>query len=635
MSRTYATFASFILFKEIINDELGHLYRAGEFNSSGVVRTVWLRVFDGPGVSASDVIEGFSSGQKISKLLLATNVASGATFFEENGVPAMAWDYSAGQSLSSLFQKVHEEGFPVPVDNALLIMEKLALGLSSGLVIDVGGKPLAHGFLHPGMAVITNDGEGVVAGFGIADQLLGLLDDPQSAEQVKPYLAPEVILNRTPDKGGDVYSLGAVLFELLTGTQFPPDPDSRAGVLDQATLSYDGEPIPDDIKVLLARATSPRREDRFSSAADFKKDLDKLLYGGNYSPTTFNLALFMDRLFRAEIESAEKERAAEAGVDVQLYLAPAPEPEPVEIVVGPETRSNKGMLYALAAALAVVALGIGFLMIRGTDSGPPPPTAEELAVQRAAQEQRIREMAARMVEETMKEKEAQIMAELEERQAHIETLQKTLEASQKRSSSQAEKARQEKLQKQIDAEREQQQARQTALEEEKQRLLEEARVEAEEKAKQETEAAAEAQVAEEVLESTSEPVGELPAVAAAVQPTPAPQVPEPAGSAGTTVKRNQFFEPREVDTSPAVIKEVPVRWSRAAARARRQGAVVVQATVNASGIVEDVKVVETDEEGYGIPESVMDAVSQYRFKPGMKDGVKIKTYVRIRYLFAP
>ncbi len=625
--KKFDVFGSYILFKEVHVDAFGHLFRAGEFNSNGVVRTVWLRVFDGPGVPTPEVLAAFAQGRKIVGLVQATNVASGVTFIEEKGVPAMAYDYSSGQSLASLFQKVHEEGFPVPVDNALLIMEKLALGLSAGMVVDVGGRPLSHGLLHPGLAVVTNDGEGIVAGFGVADQLLGLLDDPQSAEHIKPYLAPEVMQNRNADKTGDVFSLGAILFELLTGTQLPAEPDAREGILDQATLSYDGEPIPDDIKALLARATAPRREDRFSSAADFKKELDKLLYGGSYSPTTFNLALFMDRLFRADIETAEEERAAEADVDVQLYLAPEPEPEPVEEIAEPTSRGGKGLMYALAAVLAVIAVGVGFLIIRGSDSGPPTPTPEEIAAQRAAQETRIREMAARMVEESMKVKEAEIMAELEERQKNIESLQKKLEDSQKRSSSQADKARQEELQRQIEAEREQQRARQAALEEEKQRLLEEAKVEAEEQTKREADQIAEAE-AEGPTEPTPAPT-EV-AVADARPPTPAPR----SEAVAVTVTENQFVEPADLDSRPAVIKEAQVRWSRAATRALRPGAVVVQATVNSSGVVEDVKVIKTDVTGSGIPEAVMDAVRQYRFKPGMKDGVKVKTYAVIRYVIA-
>ncbi len=170
----------------------------------------------------------------------------------------------------------------------------------------------------------------------------------------------------------------------------------------------------------------------------------------------------------------------------------------MEEVAEPAPRGGKGLMYALAAVLAIVAVGVGFLIIRGSNSGPPPPTAEELASQRAAQEERIRALAARMVEETMKEKEAEIMAELEERQQNIESLQKKLEESQKRSSSEADRARQQELQRQIEAEREQQRVRQAALEEEKQRLLEEAKTEAEEQAKKEAELAAEAETEEAV-----------------------------------------------------------------------------------------------------------------------------------------
>ena len=62
--------------------------------------------------------------------------------------------------------------------------------------------------------------------------------------------------------------------------------------------AYDDEAVPNDIRALLTKSLSSRPRERFSSASDFKKELDRLLYGGAYSPTTFNLALFMDRLFR-------------------------------------------------------------------------------------------------------------------------------------------------------------------------------------------------------------------------------------------------------------------------------------------------------------------------------------------------
>jgi protein TonB len=92
-----------------------------------------------------------------------------------------------------------------------------------------------------------------------------------------------------------------------------------------------------------------------------------------------------------------------------------------------------------------------------------------------------------------------------------------------------------------------------------------------------------------------------------------------------TVTENQFVRPEEADTLPAILREEAVTWPRSALHSRRKGIVVVQATVNARGLVDDVKILRADEEGFGIPQAVMDAVRNYRFKPGTKDGVNIKT----------
>ncbi len=620
MGEAYRTFGQFILFKEILKDELGHLYRAGEFDATGIKRTVWLRLFDGKGVSSSEVTGSFEKGRQVTDLLQAANVATGVSYCTENGVPGMAFDHSASQPLARLFEMVKEEGFPVPVDNALLIMEKLALGLSSALVLESGGQALAHGFLHPGLVVITNDGEGIISGFGVAENLLGLLDQEDLADTIKPYLAPEVIVSRTGGKKGDVYSLGAILFQLLTSSALPSDPEDRMAAIDKAEMAYDEEPIPDDIKALLARSLAVRPEDRYSSAADFKKQLDKLLYGGNYSPTTFNLALFMDRLFRADIERDEVDLGIEAKVDVQPYLQPEPEEEEVEVVSAPEPAKSKALYIGLAAALVVIVALIGFMMSRGSQPTEPVLTAEEVAIQRAAQEEKIRALASRLVDEKMQEQEAKIRIELEESQQRIADLQKKLQDSQNEAPSAAEKK---EIQRLIQAEKEKQ--RLIEAEKEKQRQAALAQVQKEAEAQAELELAA---VAAAAVEPTPVEVAEA-------QPTGIPQVVEPTAAPVVTVTENQFVDPSEADTLPAIIKEESVKWPQSAKRARRRGMVIVQATVDATGRVESVQVLRADEDGFGIPEAVTDAIKKYVFKPGTKDGVKIKTHATVtkRYAF--
>lgn len=623
MGAVYSTFGQFILFKEILSDELGHLYRAGEFDASGVKRTVWLRLFDGNDIPTNDVVSSFDKARQVGDLLQAANVSSGVSYHVEAGTPSMAFDLTSSQPLTNLFEKVKTEGFPVPIDNALLIMEKLALGLSSALVLESGGQALAHGFLHPGMVVVTNDGEGIISGFGMAESLLGLLDHPEVASSVAPYLAPEVLVNRTAGKKGDVYSLGAILFQLLTSSPLPSDPEARGASIEEAEMAYDGEPIPEDIKALLNRSLAARPEDRFSSAADFKKQLDKLLYGGNYSPTTFNLALFMDRLFRSDIEQDELDRGLEAQVDVEPYLQPEPEEEPIEVVpeVGPA--KGKGLYIGLAAAAVVILSIIGFMMTLGSGPQTPVLTPEEVAAQRAAQEDRIRELAARLVDEKMQEQEALIRSELEQSQTRIEDLQKQLQESQKRSTSESEKKKAEQdLQRQIDAEKEKQRQQEAALERERQQALAEAQKEAEAKA-EEVMPTDQAETSPETVAET-QPAATVPP---AIEPSPT--------AAPVKIVENQFLEPSEVDTLPAIIKEEPVKWPSTAKRARRRGVVILQATVDATGRVESVKVLRADETQFGIPEAVTDAVKKYLFKAGTKDGVKIKTHATVtkRYAF--
>ncbi len=652
MAEAYRTFASYLRFKEVLSDPLGHLFRAGEFDSRGVRRIVWLRVFDGAHVPTAEVAAAFDRARKVAAGVQSPNVASGVDHAIDGSTPAIAFDYVPSQPLSLVFARVAAEQFPIPVDNALLIVEKIALALSMTLTVEVDGERVVHGFLHPGLIFVTNDGEGVVTAFGLAEQLLALADDHGAATLIHPYLAPEVLVSRTPSRRGDVYSLGAILFQLLTGSRLPEAPEARQAALDTARMAYDDEPLPADIKALLQRSLATRANDRFSSAADFKKELDRLLYGGAYSPTTFNLALFMDRLFRAEIETEEKERARELELDVSPYLAPVVEPEPV-ITPEPETRSaarvGTGVWVGVAAAGAAVAAAVLWLTVLREPSAPPippTPTAEEIAAQRQEQDEKMRELAQGLVAEMMAEKEAQIRTELLDRQAKIDELQRRLADSERRAQqgqlSREEQQRREDLQRQIAAEEEEQRQREVELEKERQRAADEARQNA---IAQQTatavaetaDAAAVPETIQAVVTPTPPPPTMPPAASSTAPPTRVP-IPEPTTAAAQKPggAQNSVVDPSEIDTLPVLIKDAEVEWSRAALYSRRQGIVIVQATVGADGLVESVEVLRADDADFGIPEAVMAAVRKYRFKPATKDGVRVKTYATVTtpYRFA-
>ena len=641
MAEAYSVFASYLRFKEVLSDPLGHLYRAGEFDASGVRRAVWLRVFDRPIIEAADVIAGFDRANAIADAVQSTNVARVDCLVDE-GTPAIVTDFVASQPLSRVLDRVAREQFPIPVDNALLIAEKIALALSATLTAEVDGERVVHGFLHPSLVFVTNDGEGIVTGFGVAEQLLTLIDDQSTADAIHPYLAPEVLESRGASRQGDVYSLGAILFHLLTGAPLPTATDGRAAAIAAAKFTYEEEAIPEDIRALLQRALAQHPEERYRSAADFKKELGRLLYGGGYSPTTFNLALFMDRLFRPEIEAEEAVFASELATDVGPYLAPVVTPAPV-IESTPSAPAFKGRSLWLGlgvAGAAAIAVTLWLTVFRGpsTQAPPPTPTAEAIAAERLAQDEKMRALAEGLVAEMMAQKEEEIRGELVARQAKIDELQQRLIESESRAQqgqlTGEDVRKHEELQQQIAAEEETQRQREAELEAERLQAAEEMQQQA--AAQQTATAAIEAATKTAAVAASTPTLPPTPTSAPTAVPTEAP-TPRPSAAevAGSVVEENSFVDPTEVDSPPAVIKTSQVTWSRTAIHSRRKGVVVLQATVNSTGLVDEVKVLRADHEGFGIPQAVMDAVMKYRFKPGSKNGVSVKTHFSVvaRYDF--
>jgi len=654
----YPTFGNFILFKEVLADDLGHLWRAGELDRKGIRRTAWLRVFDGSRVPSSELAARLEVANAVAGELKGATVPTGARCLKEGDTVAMAWDWCSAQPLNRLFRAVEEEGFPVPVDNALLILEKISLALSAALAVEVKGKSLVHGFLHPGLIMVSTDGEALVTGFGIGEALLGVLDHGEADPDLAPYLAPEVAMNRTASKRADVYSLGAILFQLLTGRPLPIDPTARPAAIAEAQVAFDAQPIPTDIRGLLDRALATRPEDRFSSAADFKKELDKLLYGGAYSPTTFNLALFMDRLFRADMDGEEKARAAEAAVDPAPYLRPEPKPEPQDLTPAPEAASSasrRGLWIGLAVAGAAVIALLAVLLGRGPAAPPQPtgPSPQEIRARREAQERQMQQLVQEQLQQMLAEREKQIRDELLARQGKIDELQKRLsemEREAKRSGGakgkDAERTKAE-LQRQLAAEEAAKREQEAALEKQRQDALAEAKRRAAEvtpttevaelqpSPSEDRAPAEDAIAAAGGTAAAAAPTAVVEPTTAPGPPTAVPVVPTPTASAAVpTVKENAYVPAPECDTLPTVLKEQEVVWPRLAILSRRRGMVILQATVNASGQVQDVTLLRADHDGFGIPQAAMEAVRGYLFKPATKDGVRVTSTVTVTVPYA-
>ncbi|HET9226242.1 MAG TPA: hypothetical protein VFR31_06225, partial [Thermoanaerobaculia bacterium] len=386
-------FGKYLLLKKLTEDPLGETFRAGKVGKDGMEQVVLLRVFNGKGVDGEKLWQKASGRSAIQQMLKSPNIGSGVDLGRVRSFPYAAYDYISGKNLAVLLAQSNKQLSPIPTDHALLVAERIALALAAAYETRVQDDRVLHGFLVPQLVMISNEGETRLLGFEAAPGLRSLASAGWQDADVRPYLSPETFEGAPPSRADDVFSLGAILYEMLTGERVPAGtPDTWAAKIDQAQLANEGTPLPPAVAGLLKKSLTGR-DQRIADAVTWHKTLSKLMIDGHFSPTTFNLAFFMHNLFRDEIERENQEIQAEKKLELPKK---APEPVAAPVAAAPETRevpsvrettlsgtrsqfveekSKKGLWIGLAAAL-LVALGVGgWLMMSG--GSKPDQTAQQ------------------------------------------------------------------------------------------------------------------------------------------------------------------------------------------------------------------------------------------------------------------
>jgi TolB-like protein/tetratricopeptide (TPR) repeat protein len=209
------------------------------------------------------------------------NIAAVYDVVEHDHRAFIVMEYVDGESLSMRMRRG-----PVPVDQVRMIARQLASALAAA-----HAQGVIHRDLKPANIQLTRDGSIKVLDFGVAKLSAPMADAPESPTG-KPaidatlggmpgtpiYMSPEQLFSREVDGRSDIYSAGTILFELMTGrrpyTETSPVALALAINAGPAPMAAAVNPdVPADLNIVIAKALSRDRDQRFLTARDFERAL--------------------------------------------------------------------------------------------------------------------------------------------------------------------------------------------------------------------------------------------------------------------------------------------------------------------------------------------------------------------------
>ena len=223
-------------------------------------------------------VERFRREAQAAASLTHANVVGVYDWGSQDGTYFIVMEYVDGPSLS---QVIRSDG-PLHPRRAAEIAAEVADGLGFA-----HARGVVHRDIKPGNVLLTKSGQAKVTDFGIARALSSPAEDLTQAGSVMgtaTYFSPEQAQGLSVDGRSDLYSLGVVLYEMLTGR--PPFTGETPLAISYRHVQDAPEPpsthisgLPRGLEAIIMKLLAKKPDDRYASAQDLRLDLNRFLAG--------------------------------------------------------------------------------------------------------------------------------------------------------------------------------------------------------------------------------------------------------------------------------------------------------------------------------------------------------------------
>ena len=203
----------------------------------------------------------------------------------ENHDPYIVLEYVSGESLSRILSREKK----LPLATALKLAEEIAEALDYA-----HGQGVVHRDIKPANILVTEGGHAKIADFGIAKLNLAHFTIPGKILGTPAYMAPEQLSGEGSDGRSDLFSLGVILYAMVTGhSAFQGSSATtvcfKVANREPVAASAFDLTLPPQLDAVIARAIAKNPEERYQRGAEFAEDLRLLQQ--NYKPGSTTTSL--------------------------------------------------------------------------------------------------------------------------------------------------------------------------------------------------------------------------------------------------------------------------------------------------------------------------------------------------------
>jgi serine/threonine protein kinase len=291
--------------RKLAEGGMGVVYLAHQRGAGNFKKVVAVKLIREEYSAIEEFQKNFIGEARLVADLIHTNIVQTYHLGQVGGQYFMVMEFVSGVNLEQFLERHRALGRQMPVDLAAFIVSRIARGLAyAHQKRDTEGRPLGivHRDIGPKNVLLSYEGDVKLTDFGIAKALDLMYNDEGKVIAGKDeYLSPEQANYAVTDARADLFPLGIVLTELLLGKNVFRSTDraqSRRNILGMvipqfATLRPDIDP---KLEVIIQKALTRDREQRYQSATEVLTALEVYLYSDGYGPTNEKLGAYIKEI---------------------------------------------------------------------------------------------------------------------------------------------------------------------------------------------------------------------------------------------------------------------------------------------------------------------------------------------------